>query len=763
MKIYIILLTCLILISGCGGGGDISSVIPNNVTVQSTPTGSPGTLVQVPDNPTNPSIPSYLPAGTFNVTVQFPGAGSGRAQKELSGSDLPYNSHTLKVTITGEAIINPIVGEIDDLDPSGSGTYTLTVPDVPVGLNSAVIEVIDPSNNLLCQRKHGFYMTPGGTAGPGLIILGVTVQSDGSCLPENIDIPFGTTLVYQNQDYDNDRTVHMNNQALTVGPIAHAEHITQPVTAEVFHSGTCSFPAEGIYNYDAGYGDPGRVLVYGLPSITEIRDDSGIGDNKDENSDLSRVDYVLKGNNFGTSRESVAGEVRFIQTVEGDPNNPWGTVYNTASFSSWSNTSVHGSIELPGGKYRVEISVRGENTAENVLYYKGSGNFEVIVGDPNATPTATPVAGPSWGLSMKIEQAVSGDIYRMKVDQAGNTYLIWIGSENYTPVIYSAYRPAGGNWENPAVIATMSGIGSNPDLDITVDSSGNACAVWSATASMPFITNDTLYYSYRPSGGSWSQAMEMPGNIPYMRTLGRKNISLTTDNSNNIYLLSAYEGLGALNTGIYFASCPPGGSNWNVYGKIDELPATEITVYNPSLAVDTSGNVYAVWEQYNSGENLRHIYFSYLPSGSGQWNTEEQITNPVMNCTAGNIAIDSSGNTYTLWLQYDGNGGNIYSSRRAGGIWESPLPVGAGIDCPGIAIDSSGNGHAIYIGSRNGKNHIYSSMLPSGGNWTTPVSVDYDRPDDVQAGNPIIQCDGNGKAYALWQDALGDLYFSIWQ
>jgi len=770
MKKYLILSILLIsiLLSGCGGGGD-SSIIPNNVSVQSTPTPAPGTLVQVPNNPANPSIPSYLPGGTFNVTVQFPGANSGAKHREISSSDLPYNSHTLRVTITGEAIITPLTGERTDLDPSGAGTYTLTIPDVPVGLNTAVIEVIDPSGNLLCQRKHGFYMTPGGTAGPGLIILGVTIQSDGSCMPQNIDIPLGTTLVYQNQDYDNDRTVQMNSGLLTVGPIAHAEHITQPATAELFHTGTCSFPGEGTYTYDTGYGSPGRVLVYGLPSLTSITDSNG--DNKDENSSLSTVDYVINGNNFGTSRESVSGEVRFIQTVEGDPNNPWGTVYNTTSFTGWSNTSVQGSIELPGGKYRVEISVRGENTAENILYYKGSGNFEVIVGDPNATPTmtptATPAAGHSWGPSMKTEQAVSGVNHRMKVDQAGNAYLIWIDSGNNPPVIYSSCRPAGGNWESPVEVAAMSGNATESDLDITVDSSGNACAVWSDTPSFYYgYAPQWLYYSYRPAGGSWSQAMEIPASPFFRRGSVHKDISLTTDNSNNIYLLWAYEDLpGPYSTlnGIYFAFYPSGGTYWNVYGKIDETPMA--VTYNPSIAVDSSGNVYAVWEEavYNSSNTLEHISFSYLPSGFTQWNTKEIINDPEKISMKGNIAIDQSGNACALWLQYEGTAGNIYSSRRTGGVWESPIPVGAGIDYPGIAIDSYGNGHAIYVGSRNGKNHIYSSVLPSGGNWTTPVSVDHDRPNDIQAVNSVIQCDGNGKAYAMWLDYAGDFYFSIWQ
>ncbi|MEQ8191128.1 MAG: hypothetical protein ABRQ39_24400 [Candidatus Eremiobacterota bacterium] len=331
MKKYSILIFILAitLLSGCGGGGDSSGIIPNNVSVQSTHTPAPGTLVQVPNNPANPSITSYLPGGTFNVTVQFPGADSGAKHREISSSDLPYNSHTLRVTITGEAIITPMTGERTDLDPSGAGTYTLTIPDVPVGLNTAVIEVIDPSGNLLCQRKHGFYMTPGGTAGPGLIIPGITIQSDGSCIPQNIDIPLGTTLVYQNQDYDNDRTVQMNSGLLNVGPIAHAEHITQPATAEIFHTATCSFPGEGIYNYDTGYGSPGRVLVYGLPYLTSITDSTG--DNKDEASELSSVSFTLNGTNFGSNQGSVNGSIRFIQVMENDPNNPWGTVYDTVN------------------------------------------------------------------------------------------------------------------------------------------------------------------------------------------------------------------------------------------------------------------------------------------------------------------------------------------------------------------------------------------------------------------------------------------------
>ena len=381
MKKYSILLIIsileIILIAGCGGGGGSTGVIPNNGSVTTIdPTATPGTLVEVPGNPTatpGSTIPSNLPTGTFKVEVQFPGSGSGLRAKELAGSDLPYNSHTLRVTITGEAIATSIVGERNDLDPTGAGTYTLTVSNVPVGLNTATIEVLDSSGNLLCQRKHGFYMTPGATEGPGLILLGVAIQSDGSYVPQNIDIPQGSSISFQNHDYTNDRTASMNSGAVTVGPIGHATHITQPVTAEVFPAINNLFNTQGQFDYD---GQTGRVLVYGLPTLTSVTPD------KDSTNGTTDVSFTLAGTNFGTSQTSVNGEVRFIQVNENDPNNPWGTVYNPSSFASWSNTSIAGTINLPSGKYRIEVSVRGENTTETVFFYKGTGTYQVIVGDP---------------------------------------------------------------------------------------------------------------------------------------------------------------------------------------------------------------------------------------------------------------------------------------------------------------------------------------------------------------------------------------------
>ncbi len=420
--LLIISILTIMLIAGCGGGGGSTGVIPNNGSVTTIdPTATPGTLVEVPGNPTatpGSTIPSNLPTGTFKVEVQFPGSGSGLRAKELAGSDLPYNSHTLRVTITGEAIATSIVGERNDLDPTGAGTYTLTVSNVPVGLNTATIEVLDPSGNLLCQRKHGFYMTPGATEGPGLILLGVAIQSDGSYVPQNIDIPQGSSISFQNHDYTNDRTASMNSGAVTAGPIGHATHITQPVTAEVFPAINNLFNTQGQFDYD---GQTGRVLVYGLPTLTSVTPD------KDSTNGTTDVSFTLAGTNFGTSQASVNGAVRFIQVNENDPNNPWGAVYNPSSFASWSNTSIAGTINLPTGKYRIEVSVRGENTTETVFFYKGTGTYQVIVGEPVEMVL---IHHGTYNLQGNIPVTLTEDFYIGKYEVKNKEYRLWPDAAN---------------------------------------------------------------------------------------------------------------------------------------------------------------------------------------------------------------------------------------------------------------------------------------------------------------------------------------------
>ncbi|MEQ8172704.1 MAG: YCF48-related protein [Candidatus Eremiobacterota bacterium] len=636
MKKYSILLIIsilsIMLIAGCGGGGS-TGVIPNNGSVTTIdPTATPGTLVEVPGNPTTTpgsTIPSNLPTGTFKVEVQFPGAGSGLRAKDLTGSDLPYNSHTLRVTITGEAIATSIVGERNDLDPTGAGTYTLTVSNIPVGLNTATIEVLDPSGNLLCQRKHGFYMTPGATEGPGLILLGVAIQSDGSYVPQNIDIPAGSSISFQNHDYTNDRTASMNSGAVTVGPIGHAAHITQPVTAEVFPAVNNLFNTQGQFDYD---GQTGRVLVYGLPTLTSVSPEG------DSTNGTTSVGFTLTGTNFGTSQSSVNGAVNFIQVNENDPNNPWGTVYNPSSFTSWSNTSIVGTINLPAGKYRIEVSVRGENTTETVFFYKGTGNYQVIVGDdPNATP---PTLLTYW---TKKSSGTHDDLISVRFADVNNG---WVTGKNGTVL----KTTDGGTTWRPVNIGTTDGL-----------------AVCYAKGNDVIInkTNGQTIYKSNDGGNNWTTI-----------TTGIETVSsgigFTFGDANTGWFLRNF---------IYLGKTTDGGASWSSFSTGSAYRYGIYAYDSSNCWLMCDGGVYSTtdgttWSQKLSSNYTCGCFTSATEGFVAGWNkklnytndggTNWQTVNNTLGSTDAIFGLMSVDGNY-LWIQ--NSTAQIHRSADRGTTW----------------------------------------------------------------------------------------------
>lgn len=53
--------------------------------------------------------------------------------------------------------------------------------------------------------------------------------------------------------------------------------------------------------------------------------------------------------------------------------------YNGAGFTTWNSTEIKGTVTMPGGKYTVQVTVRGVTTPETVYFYKGKGNYNVDV------------------------------------------------------------------------------------------------------------------------------------------------------------------------------------------------------------------------------------------------------------------------------------------------------------------------------------------------------------------------------------------------
>ena len=351
------------------------------------------------------------------------------------------------------------------------------------------------------------------------------------------------------------------------------------------------------------------------------------------------------------------------------------------------------------------------------------------------------------------------------VDTSLNACAAWEDYRNGkpNPDIYFSYRPAGGPWgPNVRVNDDAETLGQHYP-SIAVDSSLNAYVAWEDYRHGN--DNPDIFFSYRPSGGSWGVNVQVNDDVG---TAFQRHVSLAVDPDGNAYAL--WEDFRNGHYDIYFSYRPSGGA-WGANVRVNDDTGTDEQWY-PSISVDHDGNAYAVWEDGRDGVH-RHIYFSYRPAG-GSW-SENVMVNDAGEANQGSsiVAADPGGNAYAVWK--DGRQGNpdIYSSYRPkGGAWSANVRVN---DDPGtewqeepfVAVDSRGNAYAVWHDYRHGEYDpdVYFSSRPAAGSWSANMRVNDDAASAWQF-NPAIAVDPGGSAYVLWEDNrtdppwAGDIYFS---
>jgi len=74
----------------------------------------------------------------------------------------------------------------------------------------------------------------------------------------------------------------------------------------------------------------------------------------------------------------------------------------------------------------------------------------------------------------------------------------------------------------------------------------------------------------------------------------------------------------------------------------------------PSIATDSSGNIHVVWDDYTPGNY--EIYYKKSTDGGATWSIKRLTWNSGGSCDP-TIAIDSSGNIHVVWK--DNTPGNL--------------------------------------------------------------------------------------------------------
>jgi hypothetical protein len=229
------------------------------------------------------------------------------------------------------------------------------------------------------------------------------------------------------------------------------------------------------------------------------------------------------------------------------------------------------------------------------------------------------------------------------------------------------------------------------------------------------------------------------------------------------------------NWDIYFNHLPLNGS-WQTETRVNDDSAVNQSY--PALVGDPTGDLDVIWDTWSSSKpgmsNVDYILHAERPT-SNDWTTIGDVNDEIdADRSAPDLTTDAAGALYAVWVDQRNDSSQVYYAQRpSGDTWQADERVSdAGANAVGWAglsvdTDDAENVYALWQDSRNTDDYgdIYFAKRDVAiGTWSADVKVNDDAGTDTQS-DPDIAVDGNGNAYAIWEDDRntddsGDIYFA---
>jgi Bacterial Ig-like domain len=409
------------------------------------------------------------------------------------------------------------------------------------------------------------------------------------------------------------------------------------------------------------------------------------------------------------------------------------TMKFTARDGMWDSAVGPKKIELDSGSaFSPQIAFDAKGNALAVWQQTDGTRYNILANRY--------VMGTGWGTATLIETDNAGDATspQIAIDANGNALAVWQQSDGTHTNIWANRYVVGTGWGTATLIETDNA-GDATSPQIAIDANGNALAVWQQSDG----TRTNILANRYVVGMGWGTAAL----IETINT-GSATAPQIAINANGNALVVWQQSDGTRYN--IWSNRYVVGTGWGTAALIETDNAG--SAYSPQIAVDTSGNALAVWDQSDGTRN--NIWSNRYVVGTG-WGTATLIETD--NNDAGNpqIAVDASGNALAVWEQTDGTRYNIWSNRYVmGSGWGTAALIETdNVDTAfsaQVAIDASGNAIAVWQQSDGTLFNIWSNRYVAGTGWGTASRVEIGNVGDSE--NPQIAVDTNGNAMAVWEE-----------
>jgi hypothetical protein len=369
------------------------------------------------------------------------------------------------------------------------------------------------------------------------------------------------------------------------------------------------------YRFGIGWGTPGRIGPTGV------------------DSNFAQVSVDAAGNAVAVWMQSAH--------APNAPSNIWANRYTVNV--GWGNATQIETHAGTGSATFPDVSMEPSGSALAV--------WVVPVGNVNRA-VASRFTGGTWSAPQPIDNGAGNNgTAVVAMDANGNGTAVWTQSDGTRANVWSNRFIAGFNWGAPQLIEN-SDFGSAGVPRVAVDPAGNAFALWQETSGV----NGKLQSNRFTPGGGWSTAQQV--GAPLLNADAQIEVDT---HGNAMVVWEQNNGVGRYN--VFFNRFTPAGG-WGTATQVETHVGTGNS-FLPHVALDSSGNALAMWQQEDPSFHVNIWAARFTPAG-GWGPSVRLIDNTPGTSSSGvpHLAIDARGDAVAIWSQQVGAGTfNMLSDR----------------------------------------------------------------------------------------------------
>lgn len=392
--------------------------------------------------------------------------------------------------------------------------------------------------------------------------------------------------------------------------------------------------------------------------------------------------------------------------------------------------------------YPIDLSSDATNSEEPQIAVDRNGDAVAVWESFNGTHKIIQSASytrakQAWTLLDELSsERDNAQNAQVATNQNGDTIAVWEVLGNNKIIQASIYNKTANSWSRPVNISEIHENASS--AQIAVDESGDAIAVWERSNDKVLEIQAAAYHK---ATNTWS----LPND------LSRSNLSASNPqlviNGNGDGVV-AWVNSGKNLNNIQATSYTKSIGTWSLPLVISNI---KDSAQSPKIAVDSNGNVVAVWE--SDQQKIQMVMGATFAKMNGQWSAPTEISELGSSAYSPQVVIDSDGDALAIWRADINNSSIIRIARfhQSKGSWTLPQDISteqAGSFAPNIGIDKEGNAVAVWE-SNNGNYNVIQAVdyIKALNQWSLPSDLSL---DGEHAHLPQVGVNNNGERVVVW-------------